>query len=384
MSRWKEGQQWLIAARFFFLVVFLWTAVTFREHPRSDLVLYAIRPGHLVALDPTDGQERSETSIPLTLVCDVVPAPSGQWVAAVGHVLVLVPVGEQTEPLVIEPPQGWFYTDCISPTAWFWAGGRLLAWADERTLLVLLRKNVAYPDVWALASFELDSQSWRPWVHEVPRGCDLLDQPVAGFQIRCVRLPGGRGPDELVGLRGIDALNGVVQRRLPVGLPPELRQQGLELGAPPVAVRQIRGVFYILLESGVLLIVDDKARQTATLVVWREAGLSERARGITLRLARDGSAAWVVLAGENDRLQISLLELRTQSVARTGELPARAIGLDFVDDGVVVMVLEQASGQRQVVRRELRTGAERILATLGEYEVCCWVGPLAREALGGQ
>lgn len=146
----------------------------------------------------------------------------------------------------------------------------------------------------------------------------------------------------------------------------------------------MRGVLYILLESGVLLIVDDKARQTASLVVWQEAGLKEPARGIALRLARDGSAAWVVLAGENDRLQISLLELRTQSVARTGELPARAIGLDFVDDGVVVMVLEQASGQRQVVRRELRTGAERILATLGEYEVCCWVGPLAREALGGQ
>ena len=97
----------------------------------------------------------------------------------------------------------------------------------------------------------------------------------------------------------------------------------------------MRGVLYILLESGVLLIVDDKARQTASLVVWQEAGLKEPARGIALRLARDGSAAWVVLAGENDRLRISLLELRTQSVARTGELPARAIGLDFVDDGVV-------------------------------------------------
>lgn len=190
--------------------------------------MYATRPGRLVALNSTDGQERWETSILLTLICDVVPAPSGQWVAAVGEVLVLVPLREHTEPLVIELPQGWFYTNCISPTAWFWAGGRLLAWADERTLLVLLCKNVAYPDVWALASFELDSQSWCPWVHEVPLGCDLLDQPVACFQIRCVRLSNGSGPDKFVGLLGIDALNGVVQRRLPLGLPPELRQQGLE------------------------------------------------------------------------------------------------------------------------------------------------------------
>lgn len=360
--------RWLLC-----LIAFL---VGCTQAPGPKTAVFLARPGQLIALDSRDGREQWEGDLPPDPVCDVAPSPDGRWVAVLQRGLVILSIESPFERIIADSPPGWFFPSCIRPYGRVDSPGALLSWADTHEILVMVRKSFGGQELRGITAFDLKSRAWRPWVQQLVPGCWLLAQPSREVQLSCERLRFGRWPLAFSGLLGIDPTNGVIRRWVTLSPPQRLIALGVPEVSPVVGVAQSGEYQYVLTESGVLYILDRSGYVLESLLVWHEAGLVSRASGKALRVDRSGTVAWVVLWRADAPSVLALVELRSRAVPRTLVLDERLVDLDFLDDGVVVLLLDEGAGFR-VVRRELRPVADRELGMLSRETTCCWVGPLA-------
>ena len=386
--------QWLRGGAFLVALALLVAGSGCRRAEASPAVVYLFEPGQLVALDPRDGRAVWRAAVPLDHACAVSPSPDGRWVALVSERLVLVPTSQPEESLVVDPPPGWSFTGCNLPYGTFASAVSVLSWPENRVLFAVLRKGLPYPDEWAVASYDAEARSWRAWTFPLPGYCLLLPSPVASYTITCavlpaelresIRLAGAAG-----GLLAIEPLDGTLVTQLPIPRA-ELAAANLRGDEPVGAAAADDRSVMLLLRNGVLVALDRAGRVQQALDVGREEGLDSRVFGLALRLVADDRVVWVVVYEEGmvDRLHLVLVDLRTSSVVRVVDLPGFVSDIDFLPDGTVVLnrfvetAAEQSTGAptRTVVRRDLRRGDERVLATLTDYGYCCWIGPLAPDA----
>ncbi|MCX7623425.1 MAG: hypothetical protein RMK01_03615 [Thermomicrobium sp.] len=348
------------------------------EEPLRTAV-YLVEPGQLVALDPVDGRELLRVAVPLGWACDIAVSPDGRWVAVVQGTLVLVPTQGSGGARILDPPDGWHVLDCLQSSASAEIPWALARWADDVSLLVLVRRSSAGREVRALTAFDTSEGSWRPWTQELVVGCWLLEDPTPEFQLSCERFPDPTWPPTVAGLLGIDPVNGIIQRRVPLIPPEPLRRLGVPFGSPVVGIVEVEERAVALAESGLLLLFGAREDEASGIVLWQAAGLTERASGKALQVAPDRRVVWAVLWRNDGRPALVLVDLLSRSVARVVELDGEVSDLDLLPDGTAVLVRETPRG-RELVRRDLRTGRERSVAVLPVNATCCWVGPLAGTA----
>jgi hypothetical protein len=209
-------------------------------------------------------------------------------------------------------------------------------------------------------------------------GCWLLAEPTPEFQLSCERFPDPSWPPAVAGLLGIDPVNGILQRRVPLIPPERLRRLGVPFGSPVVALVRIGNGSVVLAESGLFLLANTGGEATGS-VLWREAGLGSRASGKALRLAPDGRAVWALLWRNDAPPVLVLVDLRSGSVARTVPLGQPVEDVDLLPDGAVLLSVD-VGGTTELVRRDQRSGQEQRLASLPRDATCCWIGPLASSA----
>ncbi|MCS7050874.1 MAG: hypothetical protein NZL87_04600 [Thermomicrobium sp.] len=346
------------------------------QRENATPVVYLAQAGRLLALDSRDGRERWQADLPSGLICDVAPSPDGRWVAVLQQSLVLLGTERPSERIVLEPPEGWFFPGCLRSYGRVDSPGALLHWIDGDTVLVLLRRSVGGQEIRGITTFDLRERSWRPWVQELVLGCWLLAQSSADFQLSCERLRYGRWPVAFSGLLGIDPANGVIRRWVTLSPPQRFAALGVPPVSPVVGVAEGDEQFYVLTESGLLLVLDRATYVVDGVLVWQEAGLPSRASGKALQLADDGAVAWVLLWQSDGHPVLALVELRSRTVPRTLLLDARVVDVDFLDEGEVLLLLDDGAVSR-LTRRELRSNEERELGTFPAGTTCCWVGPLA-------
>ncbi|MCS7256113.1 MAG: hypothetical protein RMJ05_01240 [Thermomicrobium sp.] len=348
---------------------------------RADTVrpaVYFVEPDGVVALDPRDGREIWRARVPLDRACDLAVSPDGQWVAVLARQLVLLSTRDPTASLSVDPPGSWHFPDCFQPYARAEIPWALMRWANDTTVLVLLRRSAAGQELRGVTAFDLSERSWRPWIQQLVLGCWLLAEPTPELQLSCERFPDPAWPPAVAGLLGIDPVNGGIQRRVPLIPPEPVRRLGVPFGSPVVGIARSDDQTVVLAESGLLLFLHGSEREAAGFVVWRTAGLAERASGKSLRLAADRRVVWAVLWRTAAQPVLVLLDLRSQSVARVVELPHAVADIDILADGTALLLLEKP-GAFDLVRRDLRSGEERTLTMLSGEAICCWIGPLAAE-----
>jgi len=386
--------QWLRGSVLLVALVLLVTGSGCRRAEEAPAVVYLLEPGQLVTLDPRDGHAVWRAAVPLDYSCAVSPSPDGRWVALVSERLVLVPTSQPEKMLVVDPPPGWFFTSCNLPYGTFVSTITVLSWVQQTVLFAMLRKNLPYPDEWAVAAYDVETRSWRSWMRQLPGYCPLLGSPVAHFAATCAVLPSGirnglRLAQASGGLLAIDPTSGVLLDQLPIPRA-ELAARGLRNDEPIVTAATDGRSAVLLLRNALLVVLDRDGTFRQAVAVDRELGLAGRAYGVALRLVPKDRVAWVVVqeTGASDRPILALVDLRDQSVVRVVDLPGFVRDVDFLPDGTVVLnrsvetAAEQSTGAPTwtVVRRDLRRGDERVLATLTDDGYCCWIGPLAPEA----
>ncbi len=364
---------WLVCV----LLVSALVQLACRPDERSGTAVYLVEPGRLVALDARDGRRVWEAAIPFQWACDLAPSPDGRWVAVLQGNLLLVSTHGPATMLVLDPPEEWYFIDCFQTFAHAEIPWALVRWANEQTVLVLLRKTAGGQELRAVAAFDLSENSWRPWIQHVVLGCWLLADPTVEFQLSCERFPDPKWPPAVAGLLGIDPVNGSIQRRVPLIPPESLRATGIPFGSPVVGVVEIDDRILALAESGLFLVFRDSEDATTGIVVWRAAGLPERASGKILRLAADQRVVWALLWRSDAPPLLALLDLRSLSIARIVPFAQPVVDVDMLADGSA-LVLRDLVGTLRLERWNLRSGEERTLATLPGGTTCCWVGPLAR------
>ncbi len=364
---------WLVCVLFVSAVVQL----ACRPDERSETAVYLVEPGRVLALDARDGRRVWEATVPFQWVCDLAPSPDGRWIAVLQGKLVLVATHDPVTTLTLDPPEEWYFIDCFQTFAHAEIPWALVRWLNDETVLVLVRKTVRGRELRAVAAYDLAENTWRPWIQHVALGCWLLAEPTAEFQLSCERFPDPKWPPAVAGLLGIEPVNGGIQRRLPLVPPESLRQVGIPFGSPVVGVAEVDGRTIALAESGLFLVFREREDATTGIVVWRAAGLPERASGKVLRLAADERVVWTLLWRSDAPPLLVLLDLRSLSIARIVPFAQPVVDVDLLADGSA-LVLRDLAGTLRLERWNLRSGEERTLAMLPGGTTCCWVGPLAR------